>query len=62
VKYTVHNGADAQVTWRHAGEQLTVTADKPVIRTLEKRRPLLPRPPQPPGREPRPAMANNGEA
>jgi alpha,alpha-trehalose phosphorylase len=62
VKYTVHNGADAQVTLRHAGEQLTVTADKPVIRTLEKRRPLLPRPPQPPGREPRPAMANNGEA
>ncbi len=62
VKYTVHNGADAQVTLRHAGEQIIVTADKPVIRTLEKRRPLLPRPPQPPGREPRPAMANNGEA
>jgi hypothetical protein len=53
----VHDGEDARVTFKHAGEDVTVTTDKPVIRTLEKRRPLLPRPPQPPGREPRPAMA-----
>jgi alpha,alpha-trehalose phosphorylase len=59
VKYTVHNGPDAQITFRHAGEEITVRADRPVVRTLEKRRPLLPRPPQPPGREPRPAMAIN---
>jgi hypothetical protein len=59
VKYSVHNGGGASVTLQHAGEQLTVTADKPVIRTLDKRRPLLPRPPQPPGREPRAAMASN---
>ncbi|MER7250741.1 glycoside hydrolase family 65 protein [Kribbella sp. NPDC000426] len=59
VKYTVHNGPDAEVTFRHAGEEITVRADQPVVRTLEKRRPLLPRPPQPPGREPRPAMAIN---
>ncbi|MFD3406491.1 glycoside hydrolase family 65 protein [Kribbella sp. NPDC058693] len=59
VKYTVHNGPDAEITFRHAGEEITVRADQPVIRTLEKRRPLLPRPPQPPGREPRPAMAIN---
>ncbi|WP_432876569.1 glycoside hydrolase family 65 protein [Kribbella sp. CA-245084] len=59
VKYTVHNGPDAEITLRHAGEEITVRADKPVVRTLEKRRPLLPRPPQPPGREPRPAMAIN---
>jgi alpha,alpha-trehalose phosphorylase len=55
----VHNGPDAQITFRHAGEEITVRADRPVVRTLEKRRPLLPRPPQPPGREPRPAMAIN---
>ena len=48
-----------QVTLQHAGEEITVTADQPVIRTLEKRTPLLPRPPQPPGREPRAAMASN---
>ncbi|MEV4264314.1 glycoside hydrolase family 65 protein [Kribbella sp. NPDC049584] len=59
VKYTVHNGPDAEVTFRHAGEEITVRAEQPVVRTLEKRRPLLPRPPQPPGREPRPAMAIN---
>ena len=59
VKYSVHDGEDAQVTLRHAGEDIIVTADKPVIRTLEKRTPLLPRPPQPPGREPRAAMASN---
>jgi hypothetical protein len=41
---------------RHAGEELTVAAKQPVVRTLEKRRPLLPRPPQPAGREPRPAL------
>jgi trehalose/maltose hydrolase-like predicted phosphorylase len=59
VKYTVHNGPHAEITLRHAGEEITVRADQPVVRTLEKRRPLLPRPPQPPGREPRPAMAIN---
>ncbi|WP_371403268.1 glycoside hydrolase family 65 protein [Kribbella sp. NBC_00662] len=59
VKYTVHNGPDSEITFRHAGEEITVRADQPVVRTLEKRRPLLPRPPQPPGREPRPAMAIN---
>jgi trehalose/maltose hydrolase-like predicted phosphorylase len=61
VKYTVHNGADASVTFLHAGEEITVTVDQPVVRTLRKRRPLLPRPPQPPGREPRPAMAVNDD-
>ncbi|HWD81500.1 MAG TPA: glycoside hydrolase family 65 protein [Kribbella sp.] len=59
VKYTVHDGPSASVTFRHAGEEITVTVDQPVVRTLQKRRPLLPRPPQPPGREPRPAMGVN---
>jgi trehalose/maltose hydrolase-like predicted phosphorylase len=59
VTYTVHDGADASVTLRHAGEQITVTSDRPVTRTLEKRQPLLPRPTQPPGREPLSALAHN---
>ena len=62
VKYSVHDGEDAQVSIRHAGEEITVTADRPVIRTLEKRTPLLPRPPQPPGREPRAALASDERA
>ncbi len=62
VKYSVHDGEDAQVSIRHAGEEITVTADRPVIRTLEKRTPLLPRPPQPLGREPRAAMASDERA
>ena len=62
MKYSVHDGPDASMRIRHAGEQLTVTAKQPVVRTLEKRRPLLPRPPQPPGREPRPAMAINEDS
>ncbi|TDW92681.1 glycoside hydrolase family 65 protein [Kribbella sp. VKM Ac-2566] len=56
VKYSVHDGPDASMRIRHAGEELTVAAKQPVVRTLEKRRPLLPRPPQPAGREPRPAL------
>ena len=46
-------------TFRHDGEDIVVTADKPVIRPLNKRTPMLPRPPQPLGREPRAAMASN---
>jgi alpha,alpha-trehalose phosphorylase len=55
----VHNGPDASVSLRHAGEHITVTRDHPVTRTLEKREPLLPRPTQPPGREPLSALAHN---
>jgi trehalose/maltose hydrolase-like predicted phosphorylase len=52
VTYLVHDGPDASVTLRHAGEEVEVTAEKPVTRKLKRRRPLFPRPPQPPGREP----------
>jgi len=40
--------------WRSAttGEEVTVAAGKPVTAPISKRPPLLPRPPQPPGREP----------
>jgi len=56
VTYTVRDGKDAAITLRHAGEELTVTAGTPVTRPLAKRVPLLGRPAQPPGREPRPAF------
>ena len=52
VTYTVGDGAEATLDLRHAGEDVTVTAREPVTRQLDKRTPLLPRPPQPPGREP----------
>ncbi|GAA1672157.1 glycoside hydrolase family 65 protein [Kribbella sp. NPDC056951] len=57
VTYSVRDGEDASITLRHAGEELTVTAGTPVTRQLAKRIPLLGRPTQPVGREPRPAYA-----
>jgi alpha,alpha-trehalose phosphorylase len=59
VTYTVHDGADCSVSFKHVGEQVTVTPDSPVTRPLNKRTPLLPRPTQPPGREPRSALTQN---
>lgn len=56
VTYTVRDGEDASITLQHAGEELTVTAGTPVTRQLVKRVPLLGRPTQPVGREPRPAF------
>ncbi len=59
VTYAVHDGPGAALTFKHAGEELTVTADSPATRSLEKRDPLLPRPTQPPGREPRSALSHD---
>ena len=59
VTYAVHDGPGASVTLKHAGEELTVTADTPATRPLAKREPLLPRPTQPVGREPRSAIAHD---
>lgn len=59
VTYAVHDGPDASLDLVHAGEMITVTADEPVTRQLEKRTPLLPAPTQPPGREPLSALGNN---
>ncbi|HEY2949630.1 MAG TPA: glycoside hydrolase family 65 protein [Micromonosporaceae bacterium] len=52
VTYTLRDGADSSLTFRHNGRAVTVTADKPVVERTVKRMPMLPRPPQPPGREP----------
>jgi alpha,alpha-trehalose phosphorylase len=52
VTYTLHDGDEAEMTFKHAGEEITVTAKKSVTRKIKKIKPLLPRPPQPPGCEP----------
>jgi trehalose/maltose hydrolase-like predicted phosphorylase len=59
VQYAVHDGPDASITFLHAGEEITVKADAPVTRPIGKRTPLLPRPTQPPGREPISALGNS---
>ncbi|WP_020391289.1 glycoside hydrolase family 65 protein [Kribbella catacumbae] len=56
VTYTVHDGPDAALTVFHAGEPIEVVTGKPVTCPLRVRRPLLPRPTQPPGREPMSAL------
>jgi alpha,alpha-trehalose phosphorylase len=52
VTYVLRDGEDATLSLRHEGEEITVTTAERVIRKLEKRTPLLARPPQPPGCEP----------
>jgi trehalose/maltose hydrolase-like predicted phosphorylase len=62
VTYDVHDGPNASVTLFHAGEKIVVTAHKPVTRRLNPRKPLLPRPTQPAGREPLAAFARTTSA
>lgn len=52
VTYTVHDGPDHELNIRHAGEQLTLSTDAPTTVAVHIRKPLLPAPQQPPGREP----------
>jgi alpha,alpha-trehalose phosphorylase len=52
VTYSVHDGEDIEMTFQHADEQITVSAKEPAVRPIRKKNPLLPRPPQPVGREP----------
>jgi trehalose/maltose hydrolase-like predicted phosphorylase len=52
VTYTLRDGPDASLTLRHAGEEVTVTTSKPLVRPVVKHEPLLPAPPQPVGRAP----------
>jgi alpha,alpha-trehalose phosphorylase len=51
--YTLRDGAASSLVFRHNGEEVTVTTGGPVTRQISKRTPMLPRPSQPPGREPR---------
>jgi trehalose/maltose hydrolase-like predicted phosphorylase len=53
VTYTLRDGPGSALALRHDGQDVTVTTGEPVTRGVSKRVPLLPRPSQPPGREPR---------
>ncbi|BBX98060.1 glycoside hydrolase family 65 protein [Mycobacterium lacus] len=52
VTYTLRDGPGAELTIRHAGEDLTLTSGSSTTIAVRARKPLLPPPPQPPGREP----------
>lgn len=52
VTYTLRDGPDAELSIRHAGEDICVSTRSPCTIELKKRKPLLPPPPQPPGRAP----------
>jgi trehalose/maltose hydrolase-like predicted phosphorylase len=52
VTYILRDGPGTELTIRHAGEDLTLKTDSPSTIAVRPRKPLLPPPPQPPGREP----------
>jgi alpha,alpha-trehalose phosphorylase len=52
VTYTVRDGPSGKLLIRHAGEDVELSTDAPTTIAVRKRTPLLPPPPQPPGREP----------
>ncbi|HTF09703.1 MAG TPA: glycosyl hydrolase family 65 protein, partial [Asanoa sp.] len=52
VTYTVRDGPDAGLTIRHAGEEVQLSSQSPATIAIRQRHPMLPPPPQPPGREP----------
>ncbi len=52
VTYTLRDGPGGELTIRHAGEPLELSTDSPTKVAVRERKPLLPPPSQPPGREP----------
>ena len=60
VTYTLRDGPGSELTIRHAGEDLTLRSDSPTTVAVQTRKPLLPPPPQPPGREPMHRRALSG--
>jgi alpha,alpha-trehalose phosphorylase len=52
VTYALHDGDEGEIAFRHDGEDVVVSSGQPVTRPIKVRRPLLPAPPQPAGREP----------
>jgi alpha,alpha-trehalose phosphorylase len=52
VIYTLRDGPDGTLSIRHAGQELELTTDSPTTAAVQRRKPLLPPPSQPPGREP----------
>jgi len=54
VRCSLRDGEQSSLILRLGGEDVELTTAKPVVRALVRREPLLPRPVQPPGREPAP--------
>lgn len=52
VTYLLRDGPDGHLTIRHAGRPLRLSTRHPTTVALQARRPTMPRPQQPPGREP----------
>ncbi len=52
VAYTLRDGPGGELTIRHAGDELTLSTESPTTIAVRPRKPLLPPPEQPPGREP----------
>ncbi|MGJ6126013.1 glycoside hydrolase family 65 protein [Mycolicibacterium sp. Y3] len=52
VIYSLRDGPHSHLTIRHAGAELTVSTQEPTTVAVYVRKPLLPAPSQPPGREP----------
>ncbi len=52
VSYTLRDGPDGRLTIRHAGEEIVLSTQEPTTVKVQQRKPLLPAPSQPPGREP----------
>ena len=51
VTYELRDGPGSELSIRHAGEGLDLHTDSPTTVPMRRREPLLPQPPQPPGRE-----------
>ncbi|MEN3317245.1 MAG: alpha,alpha-trehalose phosphorylase [Mycobacterium sp.] len=52
VVYTLRDGPEGGLTIRHAGEKLELNTESTTTASVQRRKPLLPPPSQPPGREP----------
>jgi hypothetical protein len=52
VTYGLRDGPDARLTIRHAGTEIELSTQQPTTVDVRPRKPLLPAPPQPVGREP----------
>jgi alpha,alpha-trehalose phosphorylase len=52
VSYALRDGPDGALTIRHAGQDVTLSTQRPTTVVLRPREALLPPPPQPPGLQP----------
>jgi trehalose/maltose hydrolase-like predicted phosphorylase len=52
VTYTIDDGPGSELCLRHAGQEITLSTESPTTIAVHIRKPLLPTPQQPPGREP----------